>query len=57
MVGQRCTGNRLINVTNEVAERALRLAVLWRKDSFGSDSDAGSRFAERRLTVVATCRQ
>jgi hypothetical protein len=31
--------------------------VLWRKGSFGSDSAAGSRFAERLLTVVATCRQ
>jgi transposase len=43
--------------TNNVAERALRPAVLWRKGSFGSDSEAGSRFAERLLTVVATCRQ
>src|SRR3712207_6656519 len=41
---------------NNVAERALRPAVLWRKGSFGSDSEAGSRFAERLLTV-ATCRQ
>jgi transposase len=31
--------------------------VLWRKGSFGSDSAAGSRFAERLLTVVASCRQ
>ncbi len=30
--------------TNNVAERALRPAVLWRKGSFGSDSAAGSRF-------------
>jgi transposase len=36
---------------------ATRPAVLWRKGSLGSDSDAGSRFAERLLTVVATCRQ
>jgi transposase len=43
--------------TNNVAERALRPAVLWRKGSFGSDSQAGSRFAERLLTVVASCRQ
>jgi len=41
----------------EVAERALRPVVLWRKGSFGSDSEVGSRFAERLLTVVATCRQ
>ena len=36
---------------------SLRPAVLWRKGSFGSDSEEGSRFAERLLTVVATCRQ
>jgi transposase len=35
----------------------LAEAVLWRKGSFGCDSEAGSRFAERVLTVVATCRQ
>jgi transposase len=43
--------------TNNGAERALRPAVLWRKGSFGSDSEAVSRFAERLLTVVASCRQ
>ena len=46
-----------VEPTNNVAERALRPAVLWRKGSFGSDSEVGSRFAERLLTVVATCRQ
>src|SRR5215216_5486210 len=46
-----------VEPTNNVAERALRPAVLWRKDSFGSDSEAGSQFVERLLTVVATCRQ
>jgi transposase len=46
-----------VEPTNNVAERALRPAVLWRKGSFGSDSQAGSHFAERLLTVVATCRQ
>jgi transposase len=43
--------------TTNVSERALRPAVLWRKGSFGSDSVAGSRLAERLLTVGATCRQ
>ena len=38
-------------------ERALRPAVLWRKGSFGTRSDAGSRFVERILSVWATCRQ
>jgi transposase len=46
-----------VEPTNNAAERALRPAVLWRKGSFGSDSEAGSRFAERLLTVVASCRQ
>jgi transposase len=46
-----------VEPTNNGAERALRPAVLWRKASFGSDSEAGSRFAERLLTVVASCRQ
>jgi hypothetical protein len=45
-----------VEPTNNGAERALRPAVLWRKGSFGSDSEAGSRFAERLLTVAATCR-
>ncbi len=43
--------------TNHGAERALRPAVLWRQGSFGTDSEAGSRFAERLLTVVACCHQ
>jgi transposase len=46
-----------VEPTNNRAERALRPTVLWRKGSFGSDSEAGSRFAERLLTVAATCRQ
>jgi transposase len=46
-----------VEPTNNVSERALRPAVLWRKGSFGSDSEAGNRFAERLLTVVATCRR
>src|SRR5262245_17734173 len=48
---------RGLEPTTNVAARALRPAVLWRKSSFGSDSASGSRFAERLLTVVATCRQ
>ena len=46
-----------IEPTNNAAERALRHAVQWRKTSYGTDSDAGSRFVENVLTVVATCRQ
>jgi transposase len=46
-----------VEPTNNAAEQALRPAVLWRKGSFGTHSDAGSRFAERILTVSASCRQ
>lgn len=46
-----------VEPTNNAAERALRPAVLWRKGSFGTHSDGGSRFVERMLTVTATCRQ
>lgn len=42
--------------TNNVAERGLRPAVLWRKRSFGTASPKGSRFAERILTAIATLR-
>ena len=45
-----------VEPTNNVAERQLRFAVLWRKGSFGSDSESGSRFVERFLTVRATLR-
>jgi transposase len=43
--------------TNHAAERAVRHAVIWRRISGGTDSARGSRFVERMLTVVATCRQ
>jgi transposase len=45
-----------IEPTNNAAERVLRQAVLWRKKSFGTRSADGSRFVERMLTAVATCR-
>jgi transposase len=46
-----------VEPTNNAAEQALRHAVCWRKTSYGTDSAGGSRFVERVLTVVATCRQ
>lgn len=46
-----------VEPTNNAAERAVRHGVLWRKGCFGTDSEAGSRFAERIMTVAATCRQ
>jgi transposase len=46
-----------VEPTNNDAERALRHGVIYRKLSGGTDSESGSRFVERMLTVVATCRQ
>jgi transposase len=46
-----------VEPTNNAAERALRHAVIWRRISGGTASESGSRFVERMLTVVATCRQ
>ena len=43
--------------TNNVAERTLRAYVLWRKMSFGSQSERGNRFIERMMTIRASCRQ
>jgi transposase len=43
--------------TNNNAERPLRRAVLWRRKSFGTQSESGSQFVERILTVVTSLRQ
>jgi transposase len=45
-----------VEPTNNQAEREHRHAVLLRKISGGTDSETGSRFVERLLTVRATCR-
>jgi len=46
-----------VEPTNNAAEQALRRGVLWRKRSFGTQSQAGSRFVERLLTVVISLRR
>jgi transposase len=46
-----------VEPTNNCAERPLRRAVLWRRRSFGTQSEAGSQFVERILTTVTTLRQ
>lgn len=46
-----------VEPTNNLGERQVRPGVLWRKNSFGTQSEAGSRFAERIMTVVATLKQ
>lgn len=45
-----------VEPTNNTAERALRPAVIYRKLSFGTQSQSGSRYVERLLTVSETCR-
>ena len=45
-----------VDPTNNAAERAVRPAVLWRKQSFGTQSERGSEFVERLLTVCGTCK-
>jgi len=46
-----------VEPTNNAAERSLRHAVIWRKLSFGTQSASGSRFVERMLSIIETCRQ
>ena len=43
-----------VEPTNNAAERALRPAVIWRRTSFGAQSQAGSEFVARLLTVVTS---
>jgi transposase len=45
-----------VEPTNNRAERALRFGVIWRKRSFGSQSDKGERWVERILSLKETCR-
>jgi transposase len=46
-----------IEPTNNEAERGLRHAVIWRKLSFGTQSEIGERFVERIMTVSATLKK
>jgi transposase len=46
-----------VEPTNNEGECEIRPAVLWRKVSLGTQSDAGQRFVERILTVGATARK
>ena len=43
-----------VEPTNNAAERAIRPAVIWRRTSFGSQTQAGSTFVSRMLTVVTS---
>ena len=46
-----------VEPTNNLAERGLRPAVIFRKLSGGNQSDWGARFTERLMTVVCTLKQ
>jgi transposase len=46
-----------VEPTNNLGERQVRHGVIWRKICFGTQSEAGSRFAERIMTVVSTLKQ
>src|SRR2546427_1982669 len=46
-----------VEPTNNTAERSIRPGVQWRKGSFGTQSEEGSRFVESMMTVVATLKQ
>lgn len=45
-----------VDPTNNRSERALRFGVIWRKRCFGSQSDKGTRWVERILSLKETCR-
>ena len=46
-----------VEPTNNLAERCLRPAVIFRKLSEGNQSDWGARFTERWMNVVCTLKQ
>jgi len=46
-----------VDPTNNHAERELRAFVLWRRRSFGTQSERGNLFAERLMTVAHTARK
>lgn len=46
-----------VDPTNNHAERELRAFVLWRRRSFGTQSERGNRFAERLMTIAHTARK
>ncbi len=52
------TGEHLIDreQANNVAERAIRPAVIMRKVQLGTQSENGNRWIERILSVRETCR-
>lgn len=45
-----------IEPTNNLAERTLRHYVIWRKISFGAQSERGAQYMARMMTVVGSCK-
>ena len=50
------TKEKGIEPTNNSAERAIRSAVLWKKRSFGVESERGGQYVEAMLSIWATSR-
>ena len=46
-----------VEPTNNAGERSLRHGVIWRKLSFGTQSERGDRFVETLLTIIETCQK
>ena len=46
-----------VEPTNHHAEQEVRAFVLWKKRSFGTQSERGNLFAERLMTVAHTARK
>ena len=45
-----------IEPTNNLAEQMIRTLAIWRKTSFGTQSQVGTTYMERIMTTVATCK-
>lgn len=45
-----------VEPTNNLAEQLIRFYVLWRKSSFGTQSERGNLFVERMMTITTTCK-
>jgi len=45
-----------VEPTNNKAEQVIRAFVMWRKRSYGTQSERGDRFIERIMTVMTSCR-
>jgi hypothetical protein len=46
-----------IEPTDNAAERSIRPGVLWKKRSFGVESERGAQYVESMLSIWTTCRR